>query len=392
MPAQASRLRRILGTAPLHEGIGLNFVTNRFYTRAPGSGANNAPFTTLFPFTGGAQSYYRGSNGLLVASVLNTPRIEYDQGGNVLGFLSEAARTNQILQSRDQTNAAWVKTTMTAAQTQTGADGVANSASLLTATGANATSLQTIVQAAVSSTVSFDIKRVTGSGVIGICQDGVTFTDVTAQTNSSTYSRVTLVASQLNPILGIRLVTSGDAIAVDFAGFEAGAFASSRIPTTAAPIARTADVSTRTLGAEFSATQGTVVVTGRASPGQDATLNHVLWSFDDGTAANRIQFRRTPAADTAQFLGLVASVQQFSLTGTYSNSTNFKEASAWALNDFSLSFNGAAPTTTGAGTLPTMTALGLGNFTSASHANGHIKTFDYYPTRLDNATLQRLST
>ena len=60
------------------------------------------------------------------------------------GLLIEETRTNVVLHNRDLTNAAWVKTNMTAVKDQTGVDGVANSASKITATAANATVLQTI--------------------------------------------------------------------------------------------------------------------------------------------------------------------------------------------------------------------------------------------------------
>jgi len=376
----------------VHDGLSFNAATQQVILKPTGSQPTFSTLTIAFAFTGGNQSVFRGPSGLLVASTTNTPRVEFDPTGALLGLLIEAARTNQLLQSRDFTNASWVKVTMTAAKDQTGADGTANGASSLTATAGNGTALQTIVQAAVNSTLSFDIQRITGTGTIGICQDGVTFTDVTSQINSTGFTRVTLTASQLNPVLGIRLGTNGDKIAVDFGQFEAGAFASSRIPTTTVSVARTADSCIRTLASEFSATAGTVVVAGRASGGQDAANPQFVWDFNDTTAGNRFFMSRLAALDTARYNVTTATVGQGPIDGTFVNSTNFKAAATWAANDLALSFNGGAVGTDTSATLPTVTKLELGSELSVNQGNCYIRTFDYYPTRLPNTFLQSAST
>src|SRR3972149_3393455 len=124
------------GGADYEDGIHLDFVHDFHYVKVPGRPPIVADFESLFNFTGDNLSYYRGANGLLLPSVTNKKRREFDLLGNPLGLLIEGQRTNQILHSRDHTNAAWVKVTMTAAKDQVGEDGVANSASSLQATGA----------------------------------------------------------------------------------------------------------------------------------------------------------------------------------------------------------------------------------------------------------------
>jgi hypothetical protein len=147
------------------------------------------------------------------------------------GYLAEPAATQLITPSaavRDMTNAAWVKTSMTAAKTSIGIDGAANACSRLTATGANGTALFTLTAAASSRTYSFFVKRVTGAGAIQITQDnGATWTTLTV---TSGFTLVQLNASVLNAVFGIRIITSGDAIDVDCNQFEAGAFATTPIP------------------------------------------------------------------------------------------------------------------------------------------------------------------
>lgn len=372
-----------------HNGISLNFASNFHYTKVSGAVPTVAALTSLFTFTGGNQSMYMGAGGLLIASATNTPRIEYDAGGSCLGLLMEAARTNLGLYSADGTNAAWTKTNCTAAKTATGPDGVANSATTVTSTAGNATILQTVTSASATRAYAIWLKRRTGTGNIDLTLDGGT--GWTTKTITSTWARYFITqAGVTNPNFGIRIVTNGDA--VDFFGsqLESAAFSSSDIPTTTVSVARTADTCIRTLSTEFSATAGTVVVAGRASRGQDASVPQRVWVLHDGTDNNRTHLARPAASDLARIAVSTAAVAQAVLDGTFTNSALFKSAAAWAANDFAHSFNGAAVLTDAAGTVPTTPTLEFG-LTSIQQMNGHIRTFDYYPTRMINADLVRLS-
>lgn len=381
--------RRLLGGS-LHEGIGLNFATGQYYVREQGRPANVQPLTSLFTFTGGNQSMYMGPARLLVASATNTPRIEYDANGNCLGLLMEAARTNLALHSDDHTNAAWVKTTMTTAKTSTGPDGVANSATRLTATAGNATSLQTVTSASATRAYSVWMRRITGTGNVDMTLDnGVGWTTKTLNTSWQRFDITQ--AAVTNPVFGIRIVTSGDAIDVYGNQMESAAFASSLIPTTTVSVARTADSCIRTLGSEFSATAGTVVVAGRASGGQDATNPQRVWALHDGTDNERIHLVRPAASDLARWAVADGGVNQAVLDGTFVNSTAFRAGTAWAANDFAYSFNGAAVVTDAAGSIPTTPTLEFG-IVSTQQMNGHILRFDYWPSRLPNTYLVSAST
>ena len=369
------------------DGIHLNFATGQYYTKAVGAVPTVSAFTSLFTFTGGNQSLYMGSAGLLVASVTNTPRIEYSSTGSVLGLLMEAARTNLGLWSDDHTNVAWVKTTMTTAKTSTGPDGTASSATRLTATGANSLSVQTVVSASATRVYSVWMKRITGTGDIDMTVDGGT--GWTTKTLTTSWQRFEITqAAVTNPVFGIRIVTDTDAIDVYGSQLESAAFASSLIPTTTLAVARTVDSCIRTLSTEFSATAGTVVVAGRASGGQDASLGQLVWAFDDGTTANPTRLLRPAASNAARFVVVSAAT----LDGTFTNSTNYKHAAAWAVNDFAVSFNGGAVLTDTLGAVsPGLLTLGLGCGATGTPMNGHIKQFDYYPERKANIYLQNYS-
>lgn len=174
------------------------------------------------------------------------------------GYLAEGARTNSLLYARDLTNAAWVKTDCTAALDAVGLDG-ATAASTLTATGANATCLQTLTLAAAARSYGVYIKRKTGTGAVSICRDGSTFTDITAQINSSTYTRVKIEnTSVLNPVCGIKLATSGDEVYVDYNQDEAGTFVSKPILTTTVAATRNSDIDAYPTASNIVAAAGSI--------------------------------------------------------------------------------------------------------------------------------------
>lgn len=176
---------------------------------------------------------------------------------NLLGYHAEGARTNSLLYSRDLTNATWVKTNVTATLTATGIDNAANSASTLTAGAANATILQTLSLAAAARSSSAYVKRRTGTGNIYFTRDGgSTWTDITSSVGAS-MTRVKIEnTSVLNPSIGFKIATSGDAIDVDCVQDEAGAYITSPIITTSAAVTRNADALTYATASNWSDTAG----------------------------------------------------------------------------------------------------------------------------------------
>ena len=158
-------------------------------------------------------------------------------------LINSSARTNNLLWCRDLTNAVWVSTNITTNKNQTGIDGYNNTCTLLTATSANATILQTIVAAAVNASSSAYIKRVSGSGNIYFTRDGgSTWVNITAQINNSNFTRVKIEnTSILDPQIGFKIETSGDSIVVDCAQNEVGAEVSMPMLTTTVAVTRNAE-------------------------------------------------------------------------------------------------------------------------------------------------------
>ncbi len=183
----------------------------------------------------GITDYAPDENGILQVFPAYVPRITIGRG-----LWMHQNRTNGCLWCRDLTNAAWVKTNVTATKNQAGAELAANSATSLTATAANATCLQTVTATVNTRVFSAYVKRLSGSGTIEMTQDnGVTWTAVTSQINSAGYKLIYIPsASVTNPVMGFRIVTSGDSIAVDFCQNEVGAYPTTPLPTTTATLAR----------------------------------------------------------------------------------------------------------------------------------------------------------
>ena len=312
------------------------------------------------------------------------PAVSYDSAISNWRTQSEAASTNRVLWCRDLSNAAWTKSSCTAAYTATGIDGVANSASTVTASGANATVLQSITHASTARTLSMFLKRRTGTGTIQTTIDGGT-TWVT-RTLDGTWQRFETQATLANPNVGIRVVTSGDAVDVDFVQPEDGSVATSPIATFAATATRAADAPVVPV---VGVTEGVIVTEGLT---YSFAAERTLASLDDGTAANRIQsFIRTDALGMMQVD--VATVNQaYADSGTYVLGTLRRQALGFKVNDFAISSGGASPNTDGAGTVPTVTQLSLGHFGAGTQPlMGGLTRIRLFTKKPSNTAIQGLS-
>jgi hypothetical protein len=176
--------------------------------------------------------------------------------------IDPASKTNSLLWCRDLTNAAWVKTNCTPLKTQTGIDGLASSCSLLTATSADATCLQTITTAAVAACSGFWVKRSVGVGNIYITRDNVSWTDITSSLSTGAFYVAKIEnTSVTNPVVGFKIATSGDAIIVDAGLNHSGTELTLPIFTATAAVTRNAEPLTYQTSGNFSDTAGTILAT-----------------------------------------------------------------------------------------------------------------------------------
>jgi hypothetical protein len=177
------------------------------------------------------------------------------------------------------------------------------------------------------------------------------------------------------------------------AQLEAGAFATSYIPTVASQVTRSADAASMT-GTNFSswyrADEGTVYVD--AVPASVAANRSSLEITDSsGNQNNVIDVFAQRTADNLLAYVAVNNASQVSIT---QSNANGKTVFAYKVNDFSATRNGATIGNDTSGLIPQgMTRAFIGDdYNGGNSINGTIKKLAYYPARLTNAELVGLST
>jgi hypothetical protein len=159
--------------------------------------------------------------------------------GYIWGAQLERGSSVSTYEQTVVTPAIWSKLDVTAVKDQTGIDGVANSASKITATADGGTLIQQINLTSGSRTGSVYLKRITGTGTVQVSLDGSTYS--TVDLSDTECRRIVLSGTVTNPTVGIKIATNGDAVAMDYAQVEDGAFATTPILTTTATVTRSAD-------------------------------------------------------------------------------------------------------------------------------------------------------
>ena len=335
---------------------------------------NNPALLSGWSFTRASTAWGFGSDGYLQSFSSGTPRFVYDPVTLAsLGILVEEARTNVCLWNRDLTNAVWTASNITPLKDQTGLDGVANSASSITATAGNGTILQAITLASSARQQLAWVKRITGSGVVKMTTDnGTTWTPITI---TASWTQVTIPVQTLaNPTVGFRIVTSGDAIAVDAVGNEGGTGALSPILTTTASATRAADVPYVT---GLIVPDGcTVLFEGRAPLSVPSARRCGL---SDGTTSNRLYAGY--AGTTLSSNESVGGAPQTLGSDIVAAGASARIAVSSGAGAYAGSVNGAAAVTYSGSTMPTLTQLDIGiNPSGGQTWNGTISRIRVWKT------------
>lgn len=354
----------------------------------------------LITYTQSGNLTYFDSTGTLQTAAVDTMVLDYDPSTLALrGYPFWEQRTNLALWSRDATNAAWTKTNATATLTGIGLTGVANSASVLSATAADGLVYQNIVVSA-STTYTFSVYLKAASATTltififdpSFATLGSTVCNVTTSWQRFSVTAGTGVNTGIKiSIGGGSTFSSGEVVTMDCVNFEAGAFATPAILTTTAAVTRAAP-SCAITGASFSSwynqAEGTFIlqamlseISGYAAAvmASDATTNNYLLIDKNGSQP--------------RFLANVGGVSQAAIIlGAISALTQYKQASAYKLNDYASCRNGAAITNDTSATVPTVSQLGIARDLGASRLNGWIYALSYYGARLPDSSLQSLST
>jgi hypothetical protein len=327
------------------------------------------------------------SSGNLVQAANNTARFDHDPVTlEPRGYLLEPTRINAALYSRDFTNAAWVKTNITAALDVVGLDGAANTASSLTATAANATVLQTITAASAARVTSFYVRRITGTGTVEITQDnGATWTAISI---TGTWQRfATAVATITNPVIGLRLGTDGDVVAVDVAQCEIGSFATSPILTTATAVTRAFE--TFSMPYAVPSNFSMYYESQHMAAALTGTLSRI--GVDSGSTANYF-YSRVAGVTTSNIIDILAASNSVVIADLSNQqlvlSSIVRQAAAYAPNDLTNTVNGSAISVDTSGVLPALTRISM---IGQGEAITYMRRFKLYDSRLSNAQLVALS-
>ena len=325
---------------------------------------------------------------------LNVPRLTYQNGGGGCpSLLLEPQRTNLVTFSEQFDNASWAKGnsgTITANSTIS-PDGT-QTADTLNA-GADLAQVQ---QAPIGTsgavyTVSIWVKRITGTGNVFLraVENADTLIAVTSDWQRFT---ATVTSTSTSIRIGVRLATSGDAVAIWGAQIELGAYPTTYIPTTSSSATRVADECFKTgISSLIGQTEGTLFVEVNVTNWD--TPNRVL-GISDGTSNNRVVII-IGTSQRFRVLATVGGAAQVDMSSLSLTNGIHKVAIAYKENDFAFYVDGVQAGTDTSALVPTCTDVYVGKVETASAAqflgNG-INQTALFPTRLTNAELASLTT
>lgn len=347
-----------------------------------------APVGTFRRSTAGARLGQAGGIDVVAPGRI---RRQWDASNTLEGWLIEEIRMNAVLHNRDLANEVWKKKKCTALRNQTGVDGAANAASLLTATATKGTCLQSIPVMKGTRFQTAYVKRVTGKGAVFLTMDGGDhWTNIASQLSLDTWTRVALPCQTLGELsVGFRIATQGDSIAVDGVQNEEGLYATSVLFTKSTAVIRAADVWKNTLSTSwFNALEGTMFFNGTTCAGnQTADKNQTLFTIINDTYSDRIQILRSMEKDLiVMAYSDCAAVAYYSI-GNVSDAADFKLALSWGSSGFSASLNGApCVASSGTTTLPIgLTTHYIGSdFAGFNQWGGSIRHTAYFPVALSD--------
>lgn len=363
------------------------------------------------------------SSGFVEIVNANLPRFDYDPATLAAkGLLIEEARTNIALYSEQFDNALWVKTNATiTANATTSPDGTTNADKLIadavlsqhrvnftTVSTAGTYSFSVYLKAA---GYNFALLRIgTVGGWVDLTNGAITgvvggYTMTATLVGNGWYRVVLAGAAALNDIL--RINVSNTVLVTDFSGdgtsgiflwgaqYEAGAFATSYIPTTTTSVTRNAD-SVNMTGTNFSswynASEGTIAVQGDAltvSNSNSMTICSLLLN-----SSNVTRFWMWSGQPANLRYGVVASgATSADIVKAITANTRFNAVGSYKTDLFQYALNAGATTADTSGAVPTgLTAFYIGSLDSVNEPlSGHIAKINFYPQSLTSNEVQAFS-
>jgi hypothetical protein len=419
------RLYQIAGTTP---SLDLNFARTKTLNDAI-TGRNLVTFTRVQTTSNG--STYVAADGLIKTAASNEPRFQHNPTtGESLGLLVEEPRTNlrtfsdamlvaNVYGATNSTLATVSTVTPTGsttaslftlnvgANTGNNTDGFNFSSSITLANSTQHTQSLFVKPAGAtvlrlrSNTSGLVVDfTLTGNGTAPSISGDLQSASIVPYANgwyrvSWTFTTTTSVPGNRSDYWTIKTnVADGtNGFYVVGAQLEAGAFATSYIPTTTATVTRAADVASIT-GASFSSfynqTEGTVFIEGVVAP----VLSRFPpeWTLSDGTDTNRIESYNYAS-------GYGVTVRQSGQTNTDPvllvtpvSGTPYKKAVALKISDYRVAAQGQQNSSPNATFMPTVNQMQIGTSRAGvSSLSSTIKRLTFWPTRLSNTTLQQIT-
>jgi hypothetical protein len=225
--------------------------------------------------------------------------------------------------------------------------------------------------------------------------NGTTWTAITL---TSAYQAIRIPSvTNSNPVIGFRILTSGDAIAVDFTQLEAGAVRTSPIPTTTAAVTRNADLISKTGVSGFiGQTEGTMYLDFIFRRPTNTTAGHC--GIASSNNQNRVLFWNSNSTNTMAVNIATSTANIFNtFVGTLTEGTRYKLAIGYKSGDSAIFLNGVQVGTTNTSAFTFATSLVnvfLGRYaldTGGTVTDTGINAFTLYTTRLSNTELAALT-
>lgn len=313
-------------------------------------------------------------SGIVDSSAYGAP------GTKTISFTATSTTSFVYLRSSSSYTTVWDNVTVKESGIQpaknvTGIDGIANTASSLTWTTADAVFKQSITMASAARCTSVHLKRgATFVGPFSISQDdGSNWTDVTAQINNSTFTRVVITSTLANPVVCLKSGTVGDIVIVDCVQNEGGTVATSEIVTTTAAVTRSTSTLSYQTASNWSDTAGAALI----------TVEPYVWSTGGlvGSATNGL-------LESASNSGATAS------DGT--NTANGPTGTPTGRKKLAMKWGGGAMTVASGGVLGTPGtydgAMGLSSIGIGISSPGYFGSVAIYDYAMTDAELQAITT
>jgi hypothetical protein len=415
-------------------------ISQNFPSTRPSLNLNFARSQKLDPritFTRSSTATYTGGDGLIKIAATNTPRFDFNATtGDCLGLLIEESRSNLVTYSDYSSGNSLANVTLSTNAT-TAPDGTNTAISM---TGSVGTSVKYMYKGYSTTTTGtyttsvfakyngeqYILLRVNDNAgvndgqqrfdILNGIKDGNVANGGTATGASSTItaypngwyrlsvtvtfnSALTLLQGAAVYLTGYTTTSSTNSVYLWAPQLEAGAFATSYIPTVASTVTRTADNASMT-GTNFSSwynsSEGTLLVDSSRFALGAVNAQYIICEGGVNVSNNDniIQLGTQFNANNMQFLVNAGGVNQVAIVEA-SVTSKSRYISSYKVNDFAYTKNGATPTLDTSGTVPTgITQFNIGSrpaFGNIGQLNGTISQLIYYPVRLSNSQLQTLT-